>query len=63
MTPFYLLWYINELQQKRENLKNITTNTKGTNASWDILRKATSIKARRIHCNFNNTAHESTLRN
>ena len=27
----------------QENLKNITTNNKGTRASWDILRKATSI--------------------
>ena len=42
---YFLLWYINELhQRKTKNLKTITTNTKGTNASWDILRKATSIK-------------------
>ena len=47
----------------QENLKNITTNNKGTKASWDILRKATSIKRKDSNCNFINIAHESTLRN
>ena len=46
----------------QENLKNITTNNKGTKASWDILRKATSIK-KDSNCNFINIAHEGTLSN
>ena len=35
---------MNFTKEKNKNLKNITTNTKGTNASWDTLRKATSSK-------------------
>ena len=47
----------------QENLKIVTTNNKGTKASWDILRKATSIKEKDSNCNFINIAYESTLRN
>ena len=32
------LWYINELQP-RKSQENITTNNKGTRASWDIFEK------------------------
>ena len=47
----------------QEILKNITTNNKGTKASWDKLRKATSIKKMDSKSIFINIAHESTLRN
>ena len=47
----------------QENLKNITTNNKGTKASWNVLRKATSIINRDSFCNFLNIAHKSSLRN
>ena len=30
------LWYMNELQPRKSQKKNITTNNKGTRASWDI---------------------------
>ena len=47
----------------QENLKNITTNNKGTKASWNVLRKATSIIKMDSFCNFINIAHKSSLRN
>ena len=44
MALFSLMVYQWTSPKKKKNLKNITTNTKGTNASWDILRKVTSMK-------------------
>ena len=61
MAPIFDLWYINELQPRKS--QNITTNNKGTRASWDILRKATSIIKRDSFYNFIKIAHKSSLRN
>ena len=46
----------------QENLKNITTNNKGSKASWHVLRKATSITNMDLFRNFINIAHKSSLR-
>ena len=61
MAPIFTYGILMNFNQ--ENLKNITTNNKGTKASWNILRKATSIIKRDISCNFINIAHKSSLRN
>ncbi len=61
MAPFFSYGILMNFNQ--ENLKNITTNNKGTKASWDILRKATSIRKKDSKSNFINIAHESILRN
>ena len=43
MAPFFSYGIL--MNFNKEILKNITTNNKGTNASWDKMRKkATSIK-------------------
>ena len=44
----------------KENLKNITTNNKGTKASWVILSKATSITKKDSKSNCTNITHKST---
>lgn len=47
----------------QENLKNITTNNKGSKASQNILREATSITNMDLFRNFIKIAHKSSLRN
>ena len=42
MAPFFSYGILNNFNN--EILKNIATNKKGTKASWDKKRKATSIK-------------------
>ena len=41
MAPFFTYGILMNFNQ--ENLKSTTTNNKGTKASWNVLRKATSI--------------------
>ena len=61
MAPFFSYGILMNFNQ--ENLKNITTNNKGSKASWEVLRRATSIIKKDSNCNFINIAHKSSLRN
>ena len=61
MAPLFTYGILMNFNQ--ENLKNITTNNKGTRVSWDILRKVTSIINRDSFCKIINIAHKSSLRN
>ena len=61
MAPIFTYGILMNFNQK--NLKNTTTNNKGTKASWNVLRKATSIIKRDSICKFINIAHKSSLRN
>ena len=61
MAPFFSYGIL--MNSNKKILKNIATNNKGTKASWDKKRKATSIKNMGSKSNFINIAHESTLRN
>ena len=56
----FLLWYIHGLQT--HNIKDITTSKKGTQDSWDALRKITRSHGKRKVCKCINIAYESTLR-
>ena len=61
MAPFFSYGIL--LNFNMEILKNITTNNKGTKASWDKKREATSIKKMGSKSKIINIAYESTLRN
>ena len=61
MAPLFTYGILKNFNQ--ENLKNTTTNNKGSKASWNVLREATSITNTDLFHNFINIVHKSSLRN